>query len=246
MMSPTSKCIKSMQIHYPMKDNECKKRAPLTQELTRLMVKAARRRASPDAGVAILVAFSGLFRMGELTATDQPCNPVEDMAENDLRFIPSFWTAHSVVMEMGRSKADQDGKRAKLRPRALPVDEEDMSPGGALRMVIAERHGLRKGMTPMRSTAPLFQGGRGGQLKQSAVLTHMRNTLEKHGGKSKEEAMTCGTHSCRIGGATRLLELGTTANVMKSVGGRSSEAWKGCVRMQQAQLMTFARRTCRV
>jgi hypothetical protein len=240
-MSPTSKYIKSMQIYYPIKDNECKKRAPLTQEQTRLMVKTARQRTSPDVGVAILVAFAGLFRMGELTATDQPYNPVEDMAESDLRFIPSFWTAHSVVVEMGRSKADQDGKRAKLRPRVLPVDDDDMSPGGALRMMIAERHGLRKGTTPMRSTAPLFQDGRGGQLKQSAVLTYMRTTLEKHGGKSKAEAMMYGTHSCRIGGATRLFELGATADVMKNMGGWSSEAWKGYVRMQQAQLMTFAR-----
>jgi hypothetical protein len=94
------------------------------------MVKTARRRASPDVGVAMLMAFVGLFRMGELTATDEPHNPVEDVAENDLRSIPPFWTAHSAVIEMGRSKADQDGKRAKLRPRVSPVDDDEMSPAG--------------------------------------------------------------------------------------------------------------------
>jgi hypothetical protein len=241
--SPTSKYVKSMQIYYPIKDSECKKRAPLTRELAQIMVNEAKRRKTTDVGVAVLMAFAGLFRMGELTATAEAYDPVEDMAESDLRFIPSFWTAHSVVVEMGRSKADQDGNRSKLRPRILPVDDDPMSPGGALRKMIAERQGLRKGAPPLRTSAPLFQDERGGQLKQSAVLTFIRKTLER-AGKSKAEALEYGTHSCRIGGATRLFELGAPAGVMKNRGGWSSEAWKGYIRLQQAQLMTFARRMC--
>jgi hypothetical protein len=38
------------------------------------------------------------------------------------------------------------------------------------------------------SGRPLFQDGRNGQLKQSAVLTFMRTTLMKQGGISQKEA----------------------------------------------------------
>jgi hypothetical protein len=73
----------------------------------------------------------------------------------------------------------------------------------------------------MKTTAPLFQDGRGGQLKQSAALSHVRSTLEKHGGKTKAEALLCGAHSYRVRGATRLFELGATADAMKNMGGWS-------------------------
>jgi hypothetical protein len=112
--------------------------------------------------VAVLTAHAGLFRMGELTASEGAHNPVEDVAERDLQFLPNFWNANRVVVNLGRSKADQTGARSKLRPRVLPVDDEWMSPGRALRNLLAERHGVREGRTPLLGAAPLFQDSAGG------------------------------------------------------------------------------------
>jgi hypothetical protein len=239
--SPTSKYIKSMGIYFPVKDSTCKKRAPMTTKLVQLMTTAART-TDHDAGTAILVAFAALFRMGEITATEGGFDPVEDMTEDDATFYPNFWSATCVEVKLGRSKADQDGKRAKLRPRILPVDDDPLSPGRAIQTMLAERYRLRRGQPLMIVTGrPLFQDGRQGQLKQSAVLTFMRKTLMKQGGMSQTEANQYGTHSCRIGGATRLFELGATPDVFKHLGGWSSEAYRGYVVIQQKELMTFAR-----
>jgi hypothetical protein len=238
--SPTSKHAKSMGIYFPVKDSECKRRAPMTPQLASLMMKAARMKNHD--GTAMLVAFAALFRMGEITATDGGFDPVEDMTEDDVTFYPNFWNATSVEVKLGRSKADQDGKRAKLRPRMLPVDDDELSPGRAIQTMLAERRGMRRGQPSLLvSGGPLFQDGKQGQLKQSAVLTFMRKTLMKQGGMSPAEANQHGTHSCRIGGATRLFELGATPDVFKHLGGWSSEACRGCVIIQQKELMKFAR-----
>ena len=113
------------------------------------MMAEARREQKDDVGVAVLTVRAGLFRMGELTATEGACDPVEDMAERDLAFLPNFWNATRVVVNLGRSKADQTGARSELRPRVLPVDDYWMSPGRALRNLIAERHGIREGRSPV-------------------------------------------------------------------------------------------------
>ena len=239
--SPTSKYVKSMGIYFPVKDSECKKRAPMTPQLVLLMMKAARMK-DHDAGTAILVAFAALFRMGEITATDSGFDPVEDMTEDDVTFYPNFWNATAVEVKLGRSKADQDGRKAKLRPRMLPVDDDELSPGRAIQTMLAERCGMRRGQPLLIvSGRPLFQDGKQGQLKQSAVLTFMRKTLTKQGGMSTAEANQYGTHSCRIGGATRLFELGATPDVFKHLGGWSSEAYRGYIIIQQKELMKFAR-----
>ena len=243
--SPTSKYIKSMGIYFPVKDSECRKRAPMTPRLIMLMMQAARTK-DHDAGTAILVAFAALFRMGEITATSGGFDPVEDMTEDDVTFHPNFWNATCVEVKLGRSKADQDGKRSKLRPRMLPVDDDELSPGRAIQRMLAERYGMRRGQPPLIVAGrPLFQDGRNGQLKQSAVLTFMRTTLMKQGGMSQKEASQFGTHSCRIGGATRLFELGATPDVFKQLGGWSSEACRGYIIIQQKELMKFARKMVR-
>jgi hypothetical protein len=243
--SPTSKYIKAMEVYYPIMDSTCKKRAPMTPPLVEMMERAGRPR-SDDAGAAIVIAFSGLFRMGELTATEGGFDPVEDMTETDVTFHPNFWNATRVVIELGRSKADQDGSRSKLRPRILPVDNDVLSPGRVLQQMLAERYGIRKGQPLLTVTGrPLFQDGKSGQLKQSAVLTFMRRTLERSGGLTTAAAGEFGTHSCRIGGATRLFELGATPEIIKDLGGWSSEAWRSYIRIHQQSLMTFARSMCR-
>ena len=242
--NPTSKYVKAMGVYYPVKDSACKKRAPMTPARVRMMEIAGRNRAD-DAGPAVVVAFAGLFRMGELTATDGGFDPVEDLCETDVTFYPSLWNATRVDIKLGRTKADQDGSRARLKPRTLPVDDDELSPGRILRQMLTERYGLRRGQPLLTvSGRPLFQDGKSGQLKQSAVLTFMRRTLERRGGMTAAAAMEFGTHSCRIGGATRLFEMGATAEVIKDLGGWSSEAYKDYIRIQQQALMGYARRMC--
>ena len=53
-----------------------------------------------------------------------------------------------------------------------------------------------------------------------------------------------GTHSARIGGATRLFQLGATGEEMQHLGGWASEAYREYIRMQQIDLMKYARRMC--
>jgi hypothetical protein len=58
------------------------------------------------------------------------------------------------------------------------------------------------------------------------------------------ESMECGTHSFRIGGATKLFQLGVTPEIFKHLGGWSSDAYKLYIQIQQQDLMGFARKMC--
>ena len=89
----------------------------------------------------------------------------------------------------------------------------------------------------------MFQDRNGGQLKRDAVLRFMRATLRKSG-MAEQAVMRIGTHSCRIGGATRLFQLGASAEVMKQFGGWVSDAYKAYVRMEQIDLMRFTTAMC--
>jgi hypothetical protein len=61
------------------------------------MMEAARRGRAGDAGPAVVVvAFSGLFHMGELTATEGGLGPVGDLGEADATFYPNPWNATKV------------------------------------------------------------------------------------------------------------------------------------------------------
>lgn len=242
--SPTSQYIQAMKGYYTIKDHSCIKRRPMNRDLVQLVLIESRKSGRDDVGVAVLTAFAGLFRMGELTASEGAYDPIEDMAERDLKFVPNFWNATKVIINMGRSKADQDGARSKLRPRILPVNDNLMSPGRALRDLIAERHGCRQGRTPTLGATPLFQDDSGGQLKMSAVLTQMRRILQRRGGMTAQKASEFGTHSCRIGGATALFQLGATPEVFKHLGGWSSDAYKLYIQVQQSDLMRYARMMC--
>jgi hypothetical protein len=209
-----------------------------------MIIGDSQRQPTLDKGAAVLLAHAGLFKMGELTSTEGSFDPTEDLSESDLTFVPNFWKATHVKIQLGRSKADQDGLKSKLRPRILPVDDSPMSPGGALRTLIAERKGLRRGTPPLLGKTPLFQDGKGGQLEKRAVLGYIRLVLRKRGGLSLAESMECGTRSCRIGGATKLFQLGATPEVFKHLGGWSSDACKMHVQIQQKDLMGFAKKMC--
>ena len=78
----------------------------------------------------------------------------------------------------------------------------------------------------------------------SAALTGMRKMMMKGGRMSGSVALEFGTHSCRIGGATALFQLGATPEVFKHLGGWSSDAHEICLQVQQADLMKCARSMC--
>ena len=146
-----------------------------------------------------------------------------------------------VVFNIGSTKADQSGKKGKLRPRTLPVEQG--SPGELLRDLLARRHGVTRGSEPVLRRVPLFQNYNGSHLTRDTVMRFIRKVL-KEAGWSDERCLLYGTHSCRIGGCTALFGLGATADVIQNMGGCSSEAWKTYIRLQQVHLMSFARRMC--
>ena len=77
----------------------------------------------------------------------------------------------------------------------------------------------------------------------AAVLRFMRSTL-RAAGFDEASVMRIGTHSCRIGGATRLFQLGASAEVMKQFGGWISDAYKAYVRIEQDDLMRYTCAMC--
>jgi hypothetical protein len=242
-MSVTSQYLKSLEELFPP-DTQQKdaKRQPLTWGIVQMMAEYAEQIRWRDPGVACAVAYAGLYRMGELTATEtRPFDAVRDLAEHDVRFLPSFWNADRVEIQLGITKADRQGKLAKLRPRILPVDAG--SPGMMLRDMLARRMGAKRGEQVALSGRPLFQARDGKQLARDSVLRFMRKAM-KGAGFSKEQQDGYGTHSARIGGATRLFQLGASPEALKRMGGWSSDAYKVYIRLQQHQLMHYTREMC--
>ena len=192
--------------------------------------------------VAVAVAFAGLFRMGELTSTSKATfDPVRDLCERNVHFAPSFWTATQVTIRIGASKADQSGIQDRDRPKILPVGAG--LPGGWLRDLLARRHGLGVGQEPTLRASPLFQNERGAHLAQDVVLRYIRSNL-KRSGYSAEQVSTYGTHSARIGGATKLHQMGVSSEVIKAMGGWSSDAWKTYIRIRRQELLQISKTMC--
>ena len=242
--SMTSEFIKAMKqsMFFPDKNSKDTRREPITWDMVVMFMAAAEREGREDVGVTIAIAFAGLFRVGELTSTTSaPFSSAEGLSERDAVFLPTFWTANEVVFDIGRTKADQSGRRGKLRPRTLPV--EPGSPGGLLRRMLARRHGVADGVEPTLRPVPLFQNGKRAQLTRDSVMRFIRKVL-RQAGWSEARCARYGTHSCRIGGCTALLELGASAEVIQSMGGWSSDAYKVYMRLKQRHLMTFSRRMC--
>ena len=110
--------------------------------------------------------------------------------------------------------------------------------------MLARRWNLPKGMEPSPTSMPLFQSANGNHLTQDKVLLYMRRTLAKMG-YTKAQQQKYGTHSCRIGGATRLFQIGASMEVVQELGGWSSDAHKLYVRMQRDHLIKFSLEMCR-
>ena len=243
--SLTSDYIKSMQVsaYYPDKDSPDTRREPVTWPMVRMFVEAAKRQGRQDVGVATALAYAGLFRMGELTSSEtRPFSIKNDLSERDVEFVPTFWTATHMVVHIGRTKADQTGKKGRLRPRILPVEKE--SPAEMVRDLLARRHEIARGQIPLLKATPLFQNHKGAHLRREGVMRFMRMVLQE-AGWSKERTLRYGTHSCRIGGCTALFQIGASPEVMKRMGGWSSDAYKIYVQMQQQDMMVYARGICK-
>jgi hypothetical protein len=241
--STTSQYVKAIGVYFPPTESTDTRRDPVTWPMVGVFMAEARVRKWVDVGVAIAVSFAALLRMGEATNTDGVFDAAEDLAERHVSFHPTFWQADRIEIRLGRTKADQDGAKAKRRPRVIPVDGNPASPGNLLRDMIVRRHNLRAGEVPLLGGAPLFQDRKGGQLKRDSVLAFMRSTL-RMAGMDEASVLRIGTHSCRIGGATRLFQLGATAEVLKQFGGWVSDAYKAYIRLEQEDLMRFTTAMC--
>ena len=242
--SLTSDYLKAMTVslYYPEQDSRDERREPVTWPMVQMFVRAAKTQRRADVGVVTALAYAGLFRMGELTSTaTRPFSPKTDMSERDVEFFPTFWTATQMVVYIGRTKADQSGKKGKLRPRILPV--EAGSAAEMVRIMLAERHGVARGQIPTLRARPLFQDTHGAHLKRDGVMRFMRTVLQA-AGWSEARVKMYGTHSCRIGGCTALFQIGASPEVMQMMGGWSSDAYKAYIRIKQQELMSFSRKMC--
>jgi len=235
--------LRGMKKHFDHERTLEAKREPITWEMVKTMYQERHRNKGGDEGVAIGIAYAGLYRMGELTSTTKrPFDASKDLSEKHVLFKPSFWNATTVQIQIGTSKADKDGRKDALRPRVLTVTDND--PGTWLRDMLARRWNLPKGMEPSPTSMPLFQSANGNHLTQDKVLLYMRRTLAKMG-YTKAQQQKYGTHSCRIGGATRLFQIGASMEVVQELGGWSSDARKLYVRMQRDHLIKFSLEMCR-
>ena len=242
-LSTTSQALKSISKYFDKETKVEKMRKPFDWKMIEMLYKEGCRVNKMDTGVAIAVAFAGLFRMGELTNTASgPFDETMELTEDNVLFLPTFWTATRVQINIGKSKADQEGKKDEWRPRVLPVEEN--SPGMWLKRMLLERWNLPQGMEPIRRKSPLFMKTNGNHLSQDGVLRFIRQTLAK-AGYTMEQQKEYGTHSCRIGGATQLFKMGAGMEVVRELGGWASDTHKIYVRMQRDHLMKFTQSICK-
>ena len=244
--SLTSQYMTALQEFFPTKSTDEIHRLPATWKIVQTVMIAARAEGRLDLGTCAVVCFAGLYRLGELCSTTAaPFNHEVDMAESDLLFLPTFWDATRVEIHMGPTKADRSGAKARFNGRMLPVDGTDSwSPGNVLRNLIIVRHRLRKGQDPPYSAVPLFQNERRGQLASRTVVDFMRKVL-LHQRMAPAQVARYSGHSFRIGGATRLFQLQASPEVLKLLGGWSSDAYKVYVRIRQQDLMEYSSRICK-
>jgi hypothetical protein len=241
-MSYTSEVVKSL---VPVSEfntgTDDKKRFPISKDLLALLVQRALSTANLPMAAVMALAWGGLFRMGELTATDKPFQPAIHIAESDLTFLPDFWDATRVVIREGPSKADQTGAKRRANPRVLPVNDSLICAGRLLRWMLQQRYHLHRPSAPAPvfcSRTPLFIWPSKLWLTERQVLDFTRRQLRSAGFPSDDY----GTHSFRIGGFNRLFMMGVPIELIKRIGGWSSDAWKAYIRFQQAEcLATTAR-----
>jgi len=243
--SLTTQYATSLRTHFPVKDTETEARLPVTWSMVALFITEQLPSYRENWGICAAVAFAGLYRLGELCSTEhRPFDSAIDLCESDLQFLPSFWDADRVVINLGPSKADRFGDRARANQRLLPVDASNpTSPGLLLKKMIVLRYNLRPSQDPILRTVPLFQDQNGGHMKSRYVIAKMKRSLIAARFQPTDVLRITG-HSLRIGGATRLFQLQASPEVLKRLGGWSSQAYRTYIRIQQDDLMQFSRRIC--
>jgi hypothetical protein len=109
--------------------------------------------------------------------------------------------------------------------------------------MLIRRHHLHTSQDPTFRAVPLFQNENGAHMKSRFVITNMKRVLIAASYPPTDVLRITG-HSLRIGGATRLFQLQASPEVLKKLGGWSSQACRTYIRVQQDDLMQFSRRIC--
>ena len=93
------KAIRSCREYFPPKNPTGDEgRSPVTLEILEALVTEAQASGDYSLATAHVLAFNGLYRMGELTATTRAFDWKEDLAETDVEFIPSYEHAVKVIV----------------------------------------------------------------------------------------------------------------------------------------------------
>jgi hypothetical protein len=243
--SYTSRFIKSMQRFFHTNDKKAgfkRDRLPLMDQHLLLVYNYCEWKGKLGQQAALLTAFEGLFRMGELCPRDKTFKPNRHLCEDDIEFFPNFKDATHIRLFMGPSKADQDAKKAKTIPRTLLVrNDGTMSAGQCIKNMLIDRYklsGNEEDFIPT-PTAPLFQKSDGKHMRAGHIETVIKNGLTQGGVKHVEKY---NTHSLRIGGTTRLCQLGCPIRLIKLFGGWSSNCVLIYIQDEAKSIQKFTRK----
>ena len=236
----TSESVRSLQPFFDKTDSKDTKRKPITKEILLMLTKYATDANMHDLATAMVLAWVGLFRFGELSQTaDKPFGMQYGMAETHVTFVPSVENCQYVKVHCGPSKADQLGIRDKQHPRLLPYANDELNAAKWLQQHFIRRFKYKNDGTCIqhRRDVPLFLNTNGKPLQMDHSLTIMRKALHQAGLNEQEY----GTHSLRIGGFNHYFKMKVPIEIIKTIGGWSSDAWKEYLRLQQAECMQYTK-----
>ena len=236
----TSEAVKSLRPFFDNTDSTDTKRKPITKEILLMLTRYATARQMHDLATAMVLAWVGLFRFGELTETpDKQFSTKNGMSEKNVKFVPSLWNCTHVLVYCGPSKADQSGIRGKSHPRMLPYAEDELNAARRLQQHFMRRFNSDK-YSPAakhRQHVPLFMRHDGKQLQMAHSLKIMREALTQAGLCGQDY----GTHSLRIGGFNHYFKMKVPIEIIKTIGGWSSDAWREYLRLQQNECMQYTK-----
>jgi hypothetical protein len=108
----TSESVRSLRPFFDQTDSTDTERKHITQEILLMLTQCATATNMQDLATAIVLAWIGLSRFGELSQTaDKPSGMRFGMAETHVTFAPSLANCQYVKVHSGSSKADQLGIR---------------------------------------------------------------------------------------------------------------------------------------
>ena len=204
-------------------------RVPITTPVLRAMVRARGRASSTRTimlAAAMITAFFGLFRAGEITFKGKRY-PL--LRRADVTWAPD---GRSVTIHLRQSKTD-------IRRRGVAVtlfaNDSDICPVAHLRRTWEAA--VRKG-----SEDPLFQNAGGGPLTYMAFLRAVKTWASAAG----LPTTAVGTHSLRSGAATSLAKLGLSDYLIKTMGRWTSLCYQRYIALDQADLRRASARLARL